>query len=56
MKAPREKPVSLDMPFDEALTRFIGTAPAELPADVHPKGKSQRSGGPPDKNESKASL
>jgi hypothetical protein len=31
MKQPREKPLGLDMPFDEALRRFIGVDPAELP-------------------------
>jgi hypothetical protein len=30
----RERPLSLDMPFDEALERFIGTDPAELPENV----------------------
>lgn len=34
MKAPRESPLGLDLPFDEALARFIGTAPAELPPAV----------------------
>jgi hypothetical protein len=27
---PREKPLGLDMPFDEAFKRFIGVDPAEL--------------------------
>jgi hypothetical protein len=31
MKQPREKPLGLDMPFDEALRRFIGVDPRELP-------------------------
>jgi hypothetical protein len=39
MKGDREKPLGLDMPFDEALTRFIGTAPAELQDDVRAKKK-----------------
>lgn len=43
MTAKREKPLSLDKPFDEALERFIGTDPAELPDKV--KLKKER--GPP---------
>jgi hypothetical protein len=31
MKQPREKPLGLDMPFAEALQRFISVDPAELP-------------------------
>lgn len=30
----REKPLGLDMPFGEALERFIGVDPAELPDNV----------------------
>jgi hypothetical protein len=30
MKGHREKPLGLDMPFDEALQRFIGTDPREV--------------------------
>lgn len=37
MKAPRENPLGLDMPFDEALARFIGTAPSELAPDAYQK-------------------
>lgn len=37
MKAPRESPLGLDMPFDEALARFLGTAPAELPDGIQKK-------------------
>jgi len=31
---PPEPPLGLDMPFDEALRRFIGTNPQELDANV----------------------
>lgn len=31
MKGPNEKPLGLDMPFGEALNRFIGVDPTELP-------------------------
>lgn len=31
MTRQREKPLGLDMPFDEALERFIGVAASELP-------------------------
>lgn len=34
MTAKREKPLGLDMPFGEALERFIQTDPAELPDNV----------------------
>lgn len=34
MTAQREKPLGLDMPFGEALERFIGTDPDELPDKV----------------------
>lgn len=30
MKGQREKPLGLDMPFDEAMERFIGTDPREV--------------------------
>ena len=30
MKAPREKPLGLDMSFDDALRRFIAAKPAEV--------------------------
>lgn len=32
--APPDPPFGLDMPFDEALKRFVGTDPAELEANV----------------------
>ncbi len=35
----REKPLGLDMPFGEALERFIGVEPAELPDNVKLKRK-----------------
>jgi hypothetical protein len=34
MTEKREKSLGLDMPFDEALERFIGTDPADLPENV----------------------
>lgn len=34
MTGQREKPLGLDMPFGEALERFIGVDPAELPDNV----------------------
>ena len=39
MKEKPQPPLGLDMPFDEALARFIGTAPAELPAEAFPTKK-----------------
>lgn len=39
MTAKREKPLALDMPFGEALERFIGTKPEELPDSVRLKRK-----------------
>ena len=44
MKGEREKPLGLDMPFVEALDRFIGTDPEEL-AEAIEKSKEKR--GPP---------
>jgi hypothetical protein len=38
-----EPPLSLDMPFDEALRRFISTKPDELEASIKPSKKK-----PPD--------
>jgi hypothetical protein len=43
MKGPREKPLGLDMPFGEALRRFIGTDPAEV-AESQARSKER---GPP---------
>lgn len=43
MTEQREKPLALDMPFDEALERFIGTDPDELPDNV----KLRKKKGPP---------
>lgn len=45
MKEPREKPLGLDMPFDEALARFIQADPKELP----PKPKRRPPKEPPPK-------
>jgi hypothetical protein len=42
-RKPREKPLGLDMDPDEALERFIGVDPRELPDNV--KLKKER--GPP---------
>lgn len=39
----REKPLGLDMPFGEALDRFIGVDPSELPDRV----KLRQREGPP---------
>ena len=33
-KGPREEKMHLDMPFDEALERFIGVEPAEVAANL----------------------
>lgn len=43
MAAKREKPLGLDMPFGEALERFIGVKPEELPENVRLRQKR----GPP---------
>lgn len=43
MTEKREKPLGLDMPFDEALERLIGTDPDELPENV----KLRQKKGPP---------
>lgn len=42
-KPTREKPLGLDLDPDEALERFIGVDPKELPENV----KLQRKRGPP---------
>lgn len=34
MTEKRDKPLGLDMPFDEALDRFLGVDPGELPDNV----------------------
>lgn len=46
MTAQREKPLGLDMAFGEALERFIGTDPNDLPNSVKLKPKK-----PPPKRE-----
>jgi hypothetical protein len=43
MTEKREKPLGLDMPFGEALERFIGVDPAELPERI----KLRQREGPP---------
>lgn len=45
MKGQREKPLGLDMPFDEALERFIGTVPSEV-AESQARAKER---GPPER-------
>lgn len=47
MKGQREKPLGLDMPFDEAFERFLGVDPGELPDSVRLK-KRERPKPPPD--------
>lgn len=39
MTEKREKPLGLDMPFAEAMERFIGTKPEELPDNVRLRQK-----------------
>lgn len=43
MSGERDKPLALDMPFAEALERFFGTDPGELPDNV----KLRQGKGPP---------
>lgn len=43
MTEKRERPLGLDMPFGEALERFIGVDPADLPESV----KLRQKEGPP---------
>ena len=47
MKAPRKKPVGLDMPFHEARAQFIGLSPEEFAANVA-AAKERR--GPPEQS------
>lgn len=57
MKGQREKPLGLDMPFDEALERFIGTDPrevAESQARAKERGPPKRPPGIADKPAKKA--
>lgn len=42
MKGPHEKPLGLDMSFGEALGRFIGVDPAELPESSRLVRKKER--------------
>lgn len=42
---PPEPPLGLDMPFDEALKRFIGTDPNEVEASVRRAKKKKPPGG-----------
>jgi hypothetical protein len=41
MKGEREKPLALAMGFDEALRRFIGTNPSDLPDSIKLKKKER---------------
>ena len=43
----REKPLALDMPFGEALERFIGVDPEELPDNVKLRQKKGPQKRPP---------
>lgn len=51
MTRQREKPLGLDMPFDEALARFIGSDPKELPDNVLLRKKRGPPKRPPDVDE-----
>jgi hypothetical protein len=42
---PPEPPLGLDMPFDEALKRFIGTDPKEVEASIKRAKKKKPPGG-----------
>jgi hypothetical protein len=42
---PPEPPLGLDMPFDEALKRFIGTDPNEVKASINRAKKKKPPGG-----------
>jgi hypothetical protein len=42
--APPDPPFGLNMPFDEALRRFVATDPAELEANVKRSKKKKPSG------------
>ena len=42
---PPEPPLGLDMPFDEALKRFIGTDPREVEASIKRAKKKKPPGG-----------
>ncbi|SDJ72879.1 hypothetical protein SAMN05216338_106241 [Bradyrhizobium sp. Rc2d] len=45
---PPEPPFGLDMPFDEALKRFIGTDPKEVQANIDKSKKKKPPGTKPD--------
>lgn len=47
MKGPMEKPLGLNMDFDEALRRFIGTNPKELAENV---AAAKEGRGPPEQS------
>jgi hypothetical protein len=51
VKGKPEPALGLDMPFDEALARFIGTAPAELQSDVRAQKKRRPKPPPEDVDE-----
>jgi hypothetical protein len=46
MTGTRDKPLGLDMPFAEALERFIGVKPEELPDEVRLRKKTPPKRGP----------
>ena len=46
MTEKREKPLGLEMPFSEALERFIGVDPGELPDSVKLKKRPPPKRGP----------
>lgn len=47
MKAPREKSLGLDIPFDDALRRFIATDPKEIEQLTQKKGRQKPKLPPP---------
>jgi hypothetical protein len=51
MTSNREKPLGLEMPFAEALERFIGVDPAQLPESVRLKRKRPPPKARPPKND-----
>lgn len=46
MTGTRDKPLGLDMPFGEALERFIDVKPEELPDEVRLRKKTPSKRGP----------
>ena len=54
MAAKYQKPLHIDMPFDEALERFAGTDLGELPDDVKLRRKKKAVGTSPTASEATA--